>query len=286
MLIDLAASAQLFHNPIDAAYADLLVDGRRETWPVRSPRFRAWLRRRYYAATGEAPSAAELGSTLNLLEARAQFDGPERTVHVRLAEHAGQIYLDLADRDWRAVEIGPHGWKVVAEPSVRFRRPAGLCRCRCRNREGRSTSLPHFSICRTEMTWCWSRHGFWPRCAPAVLTPLLVIAGEQGSAKTVLSKLLRALVDPNVAPVRTLPHEERDLFIAAKMAMSWLSIISPPCRPGCRTRSADWRVAAALPSASSTPTRTRCCSRPPARSSSMASRMWSRARISPTAGCL
>jgi len=45
--------------------------------------------------------------------------------------------------------------------------------------------------------------------------PLLVIAGEQGSAKTVLSKMMRALVDPNVAPVRSLPREERDLFIAA-----------------------------------------------------------------------
>jgi hypothetical protein len=45
--------------------------------------------------------------------------------------------------------------------------------------------------------------------------PLLVIAGEQGSAKTVLSKMLRALVDPNVAPVRSLPREDRDLFIAA-----------------------------------------------------------------------
>ena len=47
--------------------------------------------------------------------------------------------------------------------------------------------------------------------------PLLVIAGEQGSAKTVLSKMLRALVDPNAAPVRTLPREERDLFIAANI---------------------------------------------------------------------
>jgi hypothetical protein len=45
--------------------------------------------------------------------------------------------------------------------------------------------------------------------------PLLAISGEQGSAKTVLSKMLRALVDPNGAPVRTLPREERDLFIAA-----------------------------------------------------------------------
>jgi hypothetical protein len=45
--------------------------------------------------------------------------------------------------------------------------------------------------------------------------PLLAMSGEQGSAKTVLSKILRALVDPNVAQVRTMPREERDLFIAA-----------------------------------------------------------------------
>jgi hypothetical protein len=44
---------------------------------------------------------------------------------------------------------------------------------------------------------------------------LLAIAGEQGSAKTVLSKILRALIDPNVAPVRALPREERELMIAA-----------------------------------------------------------------------
>jgi hypothetical protein len=45
--------------------------------------------------------------------------------------------------------------------------------------------------------------------------PLLAISGEQGSAKTVLSKLLKALIDPNVAPVRSLSREERELMIAA-----------------------------------------------------------------------
>jgi hypothetical protein len=44
---------------------------------------------------------------------------------------------------------------------------------------------------------------------------VLAISGEQGSTKTVLSKLLRALIDPNVAPVRSLVREERDLVIAA-----------------------------------------------------------------------
>ena len=45
--------------------------------------------------------------------------------------------------------------------------------------------------------------------------PLLAISGEQGSAKTVLSKLLRALIDPNTASVRALAREQRELSIAA-----------------------------------------------------------------------
>ena len=69
--------------------------------------------------------------------------------------------------------------------------------------------------------------------------PLLAVSGEQGSAKTVLSKLLRALVDPNVAAVRALPREERELMIAANnghlLAFDNLSGLSPwlsdaPCR--------------------------------------------------------
>ena len=34
-------------------------------------------------------------------------------------------------------------------------------------------------------------------------------------AKTVLSRMVKALVDPNVAPVRALPRDERELFISA-----------------------------------------------------------------------
>jgi hypothetical protein len=45
--------------------------------------------------------------------------------------------------------------------------------------------------------------------------PVLVLSGEQGSAKSTFSTILRALVDPNTAPLRALPREDRDLFIAA-----------------------------------------------------------------------
>jgi hypothetical protein len=45
--------------------------------------------------------------------------------------------------------------------------------------------------------------------------PIIVTAGEQGSAKSTFSQILRALTDPNTAPLRSLPRDERDLFIAA-----------------------------------------------------------------------
>jgi hypothetical protein len=126
MLFELAASAQLFHTANGTAFGDLMIHGHRETWPVRSLRFRSWLRRRYYDVTGGAPSPAALRSALDALEAQAQFDGPRRAVYMRVAEHDGCLYLDLADAHWRAVEIGPEGWRVMASPPVRFRRAAGM----------------------------------------------------------------------------------------------------------------------------------------------------------------
>src|SRR3989441_359398 len=215
MLTEIGACGELFHTATGTAYADLLVDGHRETWQIRSKRFRGWLRRRYYQATGDAASAAEVRSALDLLEARAQFDGPERAVHVRIAEHAGHIYLDLADEEWRAVDIGPDGWRVIGCPPVRFRRPAGMLPLPVPQQGGSIEALNSFlnfaSRDDSLLIVAWLLGALRPN-GPY---PLLAISGEQGSAKTVLSKLLKALIDPNAAPVRSLSREERELMIAA-----------------------------------------------------------------------
>src|SRR6476659_8503336 len=104
MLRDMTLCEEVFHTADGVAFADFITDGHRETWPIRSKRFRTWVRRCYYQSTGTAAGAAVIGSALDLLEARAQFDAPERTVSIRVAEHAGRVYLDLADENWRAVE--------------------------------------------------------------------------------------------------------------------------------------------------------------------------------------
>ena len=84
ILIDLAQTAELFHAPDGTGFADLDVNGHRETWPIRSKGLRRWLARCFFEATGGAPSSEALQSALNVIEAKAHFDAPERVVHVRV----------------------------------------------------------------------------------------------------------------------------------------------------------------------------------------------------------
>ena len=215
MLSEMTLCDGLFHTATGTAFADIVTDSHRETWPIRSKRFRSWLRRRYYEATGDAPSAAAIRSALDLLEARAQFDAPERAVHIRVAEHAGHIYLDLADDHWRAVVVGPEGWRVIGCPAVRFRRPAGMLALPVPERGGSIETLRSFLNLSSRNDFVLVVAWLLAALRPTGPYPVLAISGEQGSAKTVLSKLLRALIDPNAAPVRSLSRKERELMIAA-----------------------------------------------------------------------
>jgi hypothetical protein len=215
VLIDLASTAELFHAADGTAYADLDINGHRETWPVRTKGFKRWLVRQFYETTGGAPSSEALQSALNLIEAKAQFDAPELPVFIRVGGIDGKLYLDLGDDAWRAVEISTTGWRVVENPPVRFRRAAGMQPLPVPMPGGSVESLRSFLNVHSDADFvlivAW---------ALAVLRnrgpyPVIVLSGEQGSAKSTFSAILRVLLDPNTAPLRALPREDRDLFIAA-----------------------------------------------------------------------
>ena len=159
ILLAVATSARLFHATDGTGFADLIIDNHRETWPLRSKRFQAWLRQQYYERTWGAPSPAALNAALNVLEAQAQFDGPQRKVSVRLAGQDGLIYLDLADEFWRCVEIGANGWRIADDPPVRFRRSAGMQPLPLPVRGGSVELLAPFVNFATKTISCSSWHG-------------------------------------------------------------------------------------------------------------------------------
>jgi hypothetical protein len=61
--------------------------------------------------------------------------------------------------------------------------------------------------------------------------PVLILLGEQGSAKTTLARIFKAITDPSTTPVRSVPRGEHDLVIAANnswvVALDNLSGLAP-----------------------------------------------------------
>jgi hypothetical protein len=215
LLLALAQPAELFHAPDGTGFADLEINDHRETYPIRSRGFRRWLAHRFFEETGGAPNSEAQQSALNVIEAKAHFDAPERLVHVRVGGLDGRLYLDLGDESWRAVEIDATGWRVIDWPPVRFRRSSGMKAMPIPVCGGSVETLRFFLNVKSDadfvlvVAWalaCLRNRGPYP---------VLVLSGEQGSAKSTFSAILRALLDPNTAPLRALPREDRDLFIAA-----------------------------------------------------------------------
>lgn len=223
-LVQLADEAELFHYN-EESYASFSVCGHRETHALCSRTFKTWLMRRFYDETGRVPGAQPLNDALGLLRGRALFDGPALPVAVRMAEYEGAYWIDLADSDWRAVRIDASGWRVMDSEAVpiRFVRRRAMRALPVPIAGGSIDELRPFVNLRNEADWALLAAWLVAALRPAGPYPVLLISGEQGSAKSTLCRLLRALVDPNAAPLRSEPRDVRDLMISA--SGSWLVVL-------------------------------------------------------------
>ncbi len=220
LLVAIGMEAYLFNSGKDGeAWADIQVNGHRETWPVESSGFSRWLRNECYSRHRSVAGNDALKAAVATLEAKAVCDGPIHAVNLRVARgDDGSIWLDLCDETWRAVRVDRSGWKVVEQPDVRFTRARGMQPLPVPIAGGDIGMLrKHLNVTQDAnddnfiLAVAWVLGCLKPECPYAVLH----VFGEQGSAKTTFLRLLRLLVDPNVAPYRQPPHSTRDLFIAA-----------------------------------------------------------------------
>ena len=225
-----AAPAVLFHSPDGTPFATITVGDHAENHPVQSKSFARWLRRGFYAECGTPPSSEGLQAALGLLEAMADYDGPTEPVYVRVAglddptDPDNPVYLlDLCNERWEAVQITRDGWQVVAAPPVKFRRTKSMLPLPTPVPGGSIDELRKFFNVATDDDWrlvvAFVTAGLRP-CGPY---PIVAINGEQGSAKSTMSRALRRAIDPHVTLLRCEPKEVRDLMIAA--TNSWVQAL-------------------------------------------------------------
>ncbi len=215
----LSSGIELFHDPDQHGWASVRVGQHWENYSLRSRAFHLFMLRTYYLDKGESPGGQALRAALEIFEARALFDGPEHTIHLRVAEHGGKLYLDLCDPDWRSVEIDTEGWRIVERAPARFRRARGSQPLPVPAPGGSIEELRPFLNVDHD-GWVLIKAFLAAALKPAMPYPILVAKGEQGAGKSTGCRVITSLIDPRTSALRGAPREVRDLVAAARNA--WL----------------------------------------------------------------
>ena len=241
LLIDFTPNWELFKTPDGELFITFPNKAHEETYPIKSKEIQNLLRGQFFKAFKKPPTAQALNDAIGILEALAQFGDAVHPTFTRVAEQEGNLYLDLCNKYWEVIEITPDGWKIIPNSPVKF--------IRTRTKlplphpvQGKTIDPLKAFIKIPEDQWKLII-GFLLACLkPKGPFPILCIQGEQGSGKSFISRLLKQLIDPSRALLKTLPSNERDLVISAKnnwiLAFDNLSGLKPWISDGlCRLSS-------------------------------------------------
>ena len=212
----------LFRTAEFEAFGLMDMEGHLENWAIKSKYFSFWLWRLYHKNAGEIPKDTTIRETVRQFEGEAYLNSPVEMVHIRYAQFGNKIYIDLANDRWEQIRITKDGCSIISstESPVRFIRAPGML------------PLPH-PVFGKSLNPLWdflniNHHGdrvlivSWLIGAmrPGGPFPILILQGEQGSAKSTMARILCSLIDPAMIISRTLPRSERDLAISANK--SWV----------------------------------------------------------------
>ena len=214
----LSRVASLWATDEGREFCTLNREGHQENLRLRSSSFRSFASHLFYQAEDKAVGAQGLHDSIQTLCGIAVFDpdSEKHSSYVRIAPDGYAIYLDLGRPDWKVVRIEPGSWTVTDECPVKFVRPPGMLPIEIPDPDGDIRELRPYINAADENTWILIVAWLINAVRPDYSQPILVVTGEQGSAKTTLCRVLRRILDPNVAEMRSAPRELRDLAIAAR----------------------------------------------------------------------
>lgn len=185
------------HDQYSDAIAIINDKGKRRAMPIASRKFRRWIERALYKVCRKPSSRGHVDSIIDVCSARGLFDGVKHHLEPRITHVGKVIYYDLGPK---VVRIDSTGWEIIDNAPVMFREYE-IMKPQVLPMSGGNLDwlLDLFNIREPNdriILKAWIVSAF----VPWIAHPINATYGQQGSAKTTLTRLLIDLIDPNHVP--------------------------------------------------------------------------------------
>jgi hypothetical protein len=208
---------EIFKDEYKVAHAAVMINEHLEILPIGESRFKNWLRKTVKREHDVIISSQMVEDVVNTLIADAEFDGETKELGLRLAlapDNELKWYYDLTNDAHEIIEITSEGWKITKN-KILFRRfdhqkpqdyptpthdyPSDIL--------DQFMNLLNVKKENRLLLKCYIISLFIPNLSKAVL----MVHGEQGTAKSMLEELIKMLVDPSVLMTLSFPKDIAEL---------------------------------------------------------------------------
>jgi len=189
---------------------------------------RARLAASLHRQTGKVASASALADCITVLDGEASELDP-RPVWLRVGQHNDMLVVDMGTETGQCITITPRGWATETDSPVIFRR-SELTHPLIQPERGGTLDGLRALINLTEVDYRLTIAWVVAAYLTGIPHPILLVQGEQGTAKSNLIRTLLGLVDPQPAADRTPPRDQREwaIFARASWAFSFDNITDLP----------------------------------------------------------
>lgn len=217
VLMGLIDAFRTWRTPSGDLYVDFESQGKSHTMALRSRLFESVIVAKMLEMD-HPPRREDVYAAVAAMEALARQSDVVRDANLRVAAgNRGACFYDVGDDEWTTIHFGSDGWDVRKGAPVKFvRGQHTLTQVLPKQSSSLLRGLLSRLIRCDERTLRLLEAWLIGALKPGGPYPVLIINGEQGSAKSTTSRLLRRIIDPHGLDLREPPKDARDLAAAVK----------------------------------------------------------------------
>ena len=212
-ILELLKDIDIFPSTDGETYAEFLIDGHKEIWPVQSSSTSQIIQNRFFKTYKDLPEKKNLDKALSHLIFKGR-SLPSHKVYRRVGRSEDRIYIDLGDPNFKYVEVDRDGWRIVPAAPLKFTRASNTLSLPTPLSGGDIRDFRQFLNIEREADFVLVVSFMIGSLCEGREYPILILQGPQGSAKSTMSSMIKELIDPGRPVLRSLPKQkEEDLFI-------------------------------------------------------------------------